>query len=135
MTMQMPDDRPSSSMKDLFSSLLRDLSDLVRQEIALARAETGEKVRQVSRGAVWLGIGGVLAFAGLLFLLLAITLALSGVMAPWAAALIVGIVAAGIGVMLLKAGQNRLSPRNLTPDRTVRTLRDDAILFKRQMGR
>ncbi|MBF0392483.1 MAG: phage holin family protein [Alphaproteobacteria bacterium] len=135
MTMQMPDDRPSSSMKDLFSSLLRDLSDLVRQEIALARAETGEKVRHVSRGAVWLGIGGVLAFAGLLFVLLAITLALSGVMAPWAAALIVGVVAAGIGVMLLKAGQNRLSPRNLTPDRTVRTLRDDAILFKRQMGR
>ncbi|MBF0332815.1 MAG: phage holin family protein [Alphaproteobacteria bacterium] len=135
MTMQMPDDRPSSSMKDLFSSLLRDLSDLVRQEIALARAETGEKVRQVSRGAVWLGIGGVLAFAGLLFLLLAITLALSDVIAPWAAALIVGVVAAGIGVMMLKAGQNRLSPRNLTPDRTVRTLRDDAILFKRQMGR
>ncbi|MBF0305424.1 MAG: phage holin family protein [Alphaproteobacteria bacterium] len=135
MTMQMPDDRPSASMKDLFSSLLRDLSDLVRQEIALARAETGEKVRQVSHGAIWLGIGGVLAFAGLLFLLLAITLALSGVVAPWAAALIVGVVAAGIGVMMLKAGQNRLSPRNLTPDRTVRMLRDDAILFKRQMGR
>lgn len=133
--MQMPDDRPTSSMKDLFSSLLRDLSDLVRQEIALARAETGEKVQQVSRGAVWLGVGGVLAFAGLLFVLLAVTLALATVMAPWLAALIVGIAAAVVGVMLLRAGQNRLSPRNLTPDRTVRTLRDDAILFKRQMGR
>jgi hypothetical protein len=64
------------SIPALFREVVRDAYDLVRQEIALAKAEAAEKVSAVENGIAALAIGGAVAFAGLLVLLDAAVFAL-----------------------------------------------------------
>jgi len=48
----------------------------------------------------------------------------------WLAALIVGLVVAGVGYLLVRRGLTALRQENLTPQQTIETLRDDAQLVK-----
>lgn len=121
------------SLRGLFSELGDEISTLFRQEIALARAETGEKVAQARSGATQMAVGAVLAFAGLFVLLMAGVYALSDIMHPGWAALIVGAAAALIGYAVLKSGSNNLKARNLVPERTTESLKRDADMAKRRV--
>ena len=78
-------------------------------------------------------MGGFLLYAGLLFLMLAAVFALILVLPAWAAALIVGGVAVILGAILLLKGRRDVGPRGLVPDRTLRTLREDAEWAREQM--
>lgn len=127
--------QPEQPLSRLFSELARDASDLVRKEVELARTEVAEKVGQATSGVSRLAMGGGIAFAGLLFVLLAITYALSEVVAPWLAALIVGGVTLAIGAALLLAGRNKLKAEKLQPQRTLETLREDGRWARQQLGR
>ncbi|MGH7522332.1 MAG: phage holin family protein [Gemmatimonadales bacterium] len=81
------------SLKQVVSDLRSDAGLLVRQEIALAKAELTEKVRGVAKRAAMVGAAGLLAYGGLLVLLAAIILALIAIgVAAWLAALTVGLV-------------------------------------------
>ena len=57
------------------ANLIRELRDetmtLMRQEIALAKAELAEKASRMGKKAIFVGVGGALAGAALIFLLLA----------------------------------------------------------------
>jgi uncharacterized membrane protein len=79
------------SLKNLVSDLKENSSLLVRQEIALAKAEVKEKIKGVAKQAITFSIAGVLAYTGILVVLAALILAVIalGVVA-WLAALIVG---------------------------------------------
>ena len=68
-------------------------------------------------------------------LLAAAVLGLSNVVAPWLAAVIVGVVVLAIGGILAMMGKNRLKPQNLQPNRTIGTLRDDKRWAKSQLAR
>lgn len=118
------------SLRDLFTELMRDLTGLVRQEIALAKAEASEKLSELGIGVAALGIGALLAFAGLLVLLDALVLKLSDRMNPALAALIVGGIVLIIGLFLLIRGKNGLSASSLMPRRTTESLRRDADLLR-----
>lgn len=126
------DDRPLTS---LFSELATETSALIRKEIELGKAEMSEKAAQAGKGAASLAIGGAVAYAGLIFLLLAATLALSNAVAPWLAALIVGAVVVIIGLVMLASGRNKLKASNLAPNRTIETIKDDGRWAKAQVGR
>ncbi|HYG87697.1 MAG TPA: phage holin family protein [Azospirillum sp.] len=119
------DPRANRSIAGLFADLARDMTGLVRTELEMAKTELSEKAGQAAGGAVFIAIGGFVAFAGLLVLLACVVLALTQVVAPWLAALIVGLVVAAIGVVLMLTGRSRLRPQNLQPNRTIETLRDD----------
>lgn len=79
------------SLKELISDLRHNTGLLVRQELALAKAELTQKVAGVAKMAVMFGIAGLLASAGVLAVLATLALALIalGVVA-WLATLIVG---------------------------------------------
>ena len=85
-----PGDR---SLKDLVSDLQRNTGLLIRQEIALGKAEVKQKIVGVAKTAVTFGIAGLLAYAGVLAMLVTLVLVLIalGVVA-WLATLIVGVV-------------------------------------------
>jgi len=119
----------------LIADLLRDSTTLMPQEIDLAKAEVVEKAGQVGRGGAMLAAGGLVAFAGLLFLLLAAVYGLASVVDPWLAALIVGGATVVVGVVLLMIGRSRLSADNLRPRRTLATLREDQTWAKSQVSR
>jgi drug/metabolite transporter (DMT)-like permease len=115
---------PDQSVKSLLAELVNNMSKLIRQELQLVQVETSEKTSQALEG-VFVIVGGLLlAFAALLILLQALVVGLSEFMEPWLASLIVGIAVAVIAFALIKYGQSNLKASNLTPDRTLRVMRE-----------
>jgi xanthine/uracil permease len=127
-----PGPKADRSIGALFSDLARETSLLLRQEVALAKAEIAEKASQAGMGVGMLAAGGFVAFAGLLYLLAAAMLALGKVVDLWLAALIVGVVVMAIGGILAYVGMNKFKSDNLVPRRTIRTLKDDTEWAKEQ---
>lgn len=115
--------------------LLGDVWLLARQELQLVRAEAGEKVEQAKKGASELAVGAALTYAGILFVLLAAVLGLDEVLdRPWLSALIVGGCVLGIGYALLATARSNLKARNLIPERSARSLREDAALVRDEVN-
>lgn len=128
-----PEPRADKPIGELLGQLMSDLAQLVQKEIQLAKAEASEKFSQVTGGAVSLGVGGLIAFAGLLVVLDAAVYGLAELMgdAPlWLSALIVGVVVLGVGMVLLQRGRSNLKPENLSPRRSTESLRQDVELIK-----
>jgi VIT1/CCC1 family predicted Fe2+/Mn2+ transporter len=126
--------RDERSLGQLFGDLSRQLSTLVRQEIDLARTEVTTKAGAATRDAALIGVGGALAYAGLLVLLGAVVLLLvQAGLDAWLAALIVGILVAGIGGFLVMRGRSGLQNADLAPTRTIDTLKDDAEWAKERI--
>jgi uncharacterized membrane protein YqjE len=121
--------------------LLRELAEggtaLVRQEVRLARLEVGEVALTVGKGTAFVALGGVLALLGGLSLLAGIILLIGDQWLPrdqyWLAALIVVVLTGGIAAWLVRRGKKALSPRELMPDETVATLKEDKEWLKRQL--
>jgi Putative Actinobacterial Holin-X, holin superfamily III len=114
------------SLGALFGQLAQDSSTLIRQEIALAKAEVRESVRQTTSGAVKIGIAAALAVVGGLVLTAFLVLLLGDLIGNyWLAALIVGAVFALIGGLLARSGIKRLSSVQGAPERTLATLKED----------
>jgi len=56
------------------------------------------------------------------------------VLAPWLAALLVGVAALVIGFFMVQAGKKRLEPTNLVPERTASTLHKDKEALQRKVS-
>ncbi|MFB9465344.1 phage holin family protein [Streptomyces cinereospinus] len=125
-----PDAKPvredHHSVGELVGRASEQLSQLVRQEVALAKEELAEKGRRAGRGGGLLGAAGAVAYAGLLALAATATAALSLTLPVWAAALIVtGVlfVIAGILAATGRAQLRRAAPP--TPEATLGSVRAD----------
>ena len=126
--------RDERSLGDLFSDLSRETTTLVRQEVQLAKAELTQSATEVARGIGMLVAGGAVAYAGLLFLLLAIVFGLiEAGWDAWLSALVVGLVVVAIGAVLVLRARESLKPANLAPQKTVETLKEDAEWAKEQI--
>jgi hypothetical protein len=64
------------SIADVIKSTIHDAQDLVRGEIALAKAELREEVGRVGRGAAALAVAGVATLIATVFLLMAVASAI-----------------------------------------------------------
>jgi uncharacterized membrane protein YqjE len=119
-------DLREESIGDLLKRLSQDTSTLVKQEMALARAELTEQGKRAGKGAGMLGGAGV---AGLLTLG-ALTATIIGVldsgMAFWLAALIVTVVWAAIAGVLALQGRNEIKDATPPAPQTVETVKEDA---------
>ena len=128
------------SMTSLVTDILRDMSDLVREEVALAKAEASEKFTKMQVAVVAVAIGGAVAFAGLIVLLDAAVYALGNVMGPLAQrfpalpALIVGIVVVVVGIVMIKIGVYRFSANNLRLSRTMANVQRDQAVVKEHVS-
>ena len=124
------DNRP---LGDLFGDLAADMSNLVRQEVTLAKVEITQKAKYVGRNVGYLVIGGAVAYAALLAIIAAIIMLLAKVVPDWGSALIVGVVVGAIGWMLIGKAMTALQQADLTPRETVETLKEDATWMKEQI--
>ena len=118
------------SLGTLLNGILYDLKDLFQSEIKLARVEFDQKIHKVIVGVVLVVGGALVAFAGLIVLLLGIAAALALVLPVWAALLIVGIVIIVGAVVVARAGLAMLSLKAVAPERTWSNLQKDAHLIK-----
>jgi hypothetical protein len=132
---RMNENRPMENrpLGDLFSDLASDMSNLVRQEVALAKLEVTQKAKYLGRNVGYLVVGGAVAYAGMLAVIAAIIMLLDRVMPAWGAALLVGVVVAGIAWLMIGKALSALQQAELTPRETVETLKEDATWMKQQI--
>jgi xanthine/uracil permease len=122
------------SLGGLFGDLLNELTTLIRQELALARAELTQKAREAGRSFGYLVIGGAVAYAGFLAILAALIVGLAVLGLPWwLAPLLVGLVVVAVGYFLIQKGLNALKASNLAPRQTIRSIKEDREWLKDQM--
>jgi uncharacterized membrane protein YqjE len=125
------DDR---SLGEMFAELSRETRTLVQQELQLAKTELTEKASKMGKGVGLLVGGGLIAYGGLLAIIAAMVLILIVIgLPPWAAALVGGVLVAGIGYLLIRSGLAALNPQELTPQKTIDTLKEDAQWLKAQV--
>jgi hypothetical protein len=128
--------RPKSdrSMSGLLADLADQISSLFRQEVALLKAEVVEKLGLIGQGVGAVVAGALIVFSGWLTLLAAAVLGLAVVVAPWLAALIVGLVVLGLGAALLYFGKTRLDARSLAMRRTLGSLRENEAWIRERVS-
>ncbi len=93
---------------ELFSSVTEDLSTLVRQEIALAKAEATQSATRAGKGAGLLAGAGVSGHFVLLFLSIAAWWGLGELIGRGWSALVVAVVWAVIAAVLAARGRKQL---------------------------
>jgi hypothetical protein len=120
------------SIPELFRELSQDLGLLVRQEAQLARAEMNSKLRRLAVDLISLGAGGfVLLIAGLAVTASLILLLIRPVgLAPWLAALVVGLALALAGGLMLLRGARDLKETDPAPRRTLEHIKEDVQWMK-----
>ena len=114
------------SIADVIKSALRDAQDLVRGEIALAKAEAREEIGRISMGVGLLAGAAIAAVLGLVFLMATIAWAISEVLAwpVWAGFGIVTVLALILAGILAYMGKSRLTAARHMP-RTIDTLKEN----------
>jgi xanthine/uracil permease len=122
------------SLGGLFGDLVNELTTLIRQEFALARAELTQKATEVGRSIGYVAIGGALAYAGFLAIMAALIVGLGVLGLPWwLAPLLVGLVVVAIGYFLIKRGLDALKASSLAPRKTIQSIKEDREWAKDQM--
>lgn len=98
----------NESLGDLLSDVTRNLSQLLRQELELAKAELRESATKAGKGAGMLGGAGVAGHFALLFLSIAIWWGLGELIGRGWSAVIVALVYAIVAAVLAVTGRNKL---------------------------
>ena len=126
---------PEPSLGELLARLTTDTGDLVRQEVALARAEMRQVGSTLARDGARIGIALGLALAGALAVTAFLVIALGDLLNNyWLGALIVGVVLLAVGGFLARGAINDVKRRGVTPEQTLSTLREDAAWAKQEAG-
>jgi uncharacterized membrane protein YqjE len=113
------------SIAAVLKDIVGNVQHIVRAEIRLAKIEARHEVDKAKRGVTLLLVGGAVALLALAFVLLACVYVLSGVVAPWIAALIVALGAGGIGVALIAAGTRQMHRVTIAPPKIVATIEEN----------
>ncbi|HEX8306006.1 MAG TPA: phage holin family protein [Jatrophihabitans sp.] len=103
-------DRPS--IGELLSDISADLSTLMRQEVALAKAELTQSGKQAGKGAGLLAGAGIAGHMVLLFLSIALWWSIGNATGHGWSALIVAVIWAIIGAILASMGRKEM--KNVT---------------------
>ncbi|WP_135850944.1 phage holin family protein [Serinibacter arcticus] len=99
---------PEDSLGTIVGKLTGDLSQLVRQEIALAKAEVTQDAKHAGKGAGMLAGAGVAGHFVLLFLSIAGWWALGYLIGNAWSALVIALVWAIVGAVLYTSGRKEL---------------------------
>ena len=121
---------------ELVKQLSEKVSRLVRDELKLASVEMTGKAKTAGKGAGLFGGGGILALYGGGCLVACAVIALTGVLRPWLAALIVGvalIVCAAIAALAGRGEVKKATPP--IPSQTADSVKADVEQTKESAHR
>ena len=134
------DVRPGNGQMPPLGALLRELaegsSSLIRQELRLARLELTEMLGVMATGAALIVSGSVFVLLGGLSLLTGLILVGADQWLRdryWLAALIVLAISGALALFFMSRGMALLSPKQLAPEQTVATLKEDTAWLKQQL--
>jgi hypothetical protein len=121
------------SLSGLFKTFRAEFVELIREEVKLAKVEMSEKFACFTRNAVALIIGGFVAYAGLIVLVIGLgyflslafeKMGLSRPLAFGAGIAIMGFFIVLVGVAMILKAKITLSKSSLTPEKTINSLRE-----------
>jgi len=119
-----------ASAAELVTRAAEQMSQLVRDEIELARTELATAGKRVGVGAGLLGSAGTLALYGVAALVAAAILALAEPLAPWLAALIVAVVLFAVAGIAALLGSKQVSKVKGVPAERVGSVKSDVAAVK-----
>jgi uncharacterized membrane protein YqjE len=118
----------------IFAGILKDLQDLLRGEIQLAKTELREDVAAMGKGAGVLAAAALFGLTGFIFLMLGVTYLLNKWVQMWIAAGIVAVALLLVAAILAGSGRKQLSAANLKPEQTIESLKEDKEWAKQQIS-
>jgi putative superfamily III holin-X len=122
------------SLGQLVGDVARDLSTLMRQEFALARAEFKQEASKTAKGAGAMGGAGFAGYMTVLFLSISLWWALSHLVGHSWSALIVAAIWGIVAAVLAALGRKKFREVNPKPERTVDTLKNVPDALKGERG-
>ena len=121
----------NASIGELLSEATRDMSELVRKEIELAKVEVRDEASQASKAGAKLGTGALFAYLALLLASFALAWGLSAIIPIGWAFLIIAVIYAAVAAVLVSNGRKQM--RSIEPmPQTKQTLQEDAKWAKAQ---
>ena len=126
-----PDQPAGETAMDLLGEVALGVTQLLKGEFALIRAEAQRSMRDATSAIVILAAAGVLGIVALNLLAAAAVAALvaAGLSLVWAN-IAVGAVLLLAAIAIIKHALTLLSPSNLAPKRSFANLRQDAEILK-----
>lgn len=121
-----------TSFLGLVREFKTEVTVLIKQEIDLAKAEMSEKMAHFGKHSVLVAIGGFVAYAGLIVMLIGLgtliayafeKLGLSTTMSHFIGWTIMGLLVAGTGAIFIMKGLKGFKQATLKPEKTIDTLR------------
>ena len=127
-------DPQERSTPGLMTDLLDQVTQLLRKEVQLFRAEMNDKATQAVVAAGSILAAAVIAITALNVLAGALVVALAdaGIPAPWSA-VIVGVGLAVVAFLIGKKGIDNLKAGSLAPERTTRAAVRDVSMVKEKI--
>jgi len=120
------------SVPEVLQDIVSNLQEIVRSEFRLAAAEMKEQAAKAVRPAVTLGIGILFAVYALGFVLLSAMYGLTLVVAPWIAALAVGIIVGLPAIILISSGRNKFK-QMVVSQKTVKSIKENVEWAKNHL--
>jgi uncharacterized membrane protein YqjE len=122
------------STTSLVGDLVNQVTELVRKELQLFRAEVDDKGTQVvvALGSIVAGLVIIIAALNVLSAALVAALTNAGIPAAWSAVM-VGVVLAIVAAVLANRGMNKLKAQSLAPQRTARAASRDAHMVREKI--
>jgi hypothetical protein len=120
-----PADLREKSIGELVGQLSSETSTLIKQEMALARAELTEQGKRAGTGAGMLGGAGVAGLLTLGALTATVIALLDKAMDIWLAAFIATVVWAAVAAVLALQGRNKIKEATPPAPQTVETVKED----------
>ncbi len=118
------------SVSVVLQDILRNLQEMVRSEVRLAKVEIRDEARRAVSSVTWLAAGVVGALSAWIFLLWTLAYLLAARMSMWAATLLVAVVMAGVASVLIIGGMRRLRRIQPIPERTAQSVKENLEWMK-----
>lgn len=121
-----------SSFSQILQEIVNHVTEIIRSEVRLLRAEVRQDVTQLTRASVLVAVGAVFAFYAMGFVLLGLFYAIGSRAPLWLSAVIVGLGAAVIAALLVWIGRTKIKQASLKPDKTIHSLQENVTWMKKQ---
>ncbi|MGH9733393.1 MAG: phage holin family protein [Candidatus Acidiferrales bacterium] len=128
--MAQPNER---SIPEVFSDIAHHIQEIIRSELLLAKVEMKQEGQKAIQPVVRLCVGAIVGMFAVGFFLLMCMFLLWQVLPWWLGALIIWVVLAPISLSLLSSARIGLRRIHPTPERTVRTVKENVQWAKEQM--
>lgn len=112
------------SLGELVATATKDLGQLVRSEVALAKAEVTKEVKAAAKGGAMFGAAGYVGHLAVLFLSIALAFGIGALLSLGWGFLIVGVLYAATAAVLALKGKKSMQAMG-KPERTIKTVKDD----------